>query len=100
VRIRVGRRVESCIAHSPSAGHSGSVLVQSADHIPEVSWIDDYKQRTNPALFTELLRQAVRALGAVQWQVLETADGYARSVLPLVGPSTNHQGTPATGVAS
>jgi methyltransferase (TIGR00027 family) len=54
---------------------------------------DGDRQHLEPALWTSLLREAVPALRATQWRVLETGDGYARAILPLIDAATNHQGT-------
>ncbi len=70
----------------------GRPLDAQAD-LPSISWEDDYAHRANPALFTELLTQAVPALRSAEWRLLATADGYAQSVLPLIEATTNHQGT-------
>jgi hypothetical protein len=105
----VGDCVDSCVARnartSKTGGRSthdrrthhdrrrtyrqGSQIAQiDPPLLPDVDWADDYDQRTNPALFTQLLRQAVPALDAVQWRVVETGIGYAQSVLPLIATIT------------
>jgi acyl-coenzyme A thioesterase PaaI-like protein len=58
-----------------------------------ISWEDDYRQRANPQLFTELLHEAVPVLHHIGWKVLETAEGYAKTILPLNYESTNQHGT-------
>ena len=58
-----------------------------------ITWEDDYRQRANPQLFTELLRDAVPVLQHIGWKVLETDEGYAKTLLPLNYESTNQHGT-------
>ena len=58
-----------------------------------ITWEDDYRQRINPELFTQLLRDAVPVLRHVGWTVVETGEGYARTILPLNCESTNQHGT-------
>jgi methyltransferase (TIGR00027 family) len=58
-----------------------------------ITWEEDYRQRVNPELFTRLLRDAVPVLGHVGWTVLETGEGYAKTLLPLNYESTNQHGT-------
>ena len=58
-----------------------------------ITWDDDYRDRVNPALVTELLRDAVPVLRYVGWKVTETAQGCARTILPLCEASTNQHGT-------
>jgi methyltransferase (TIGR00027 family) len=58
-----------------------------------ISWEDDYRQRVNPQLFTELLHEAVPVLQHIGWKVLETGEGYAKTLLPLNYESTNQHGT-------
>jgi hypothetical protein len=58
-----------------------------------ITWEDDYRQRVNPQLFTELLHVAGPVLHHIGWKVLETAEGYAKTILPLNYESTNQHGT-------
>jgi methyltransferase (TIGR00027 family) len=58
-----------------------------------ISWEEHYQEFVNPALFTQLLREAVPVLAHVNWSVLETQEGFARTLLPLTYESTNQHGT-------
>ena len=57
-----------------------------------LTWEDDYRERTNPALLTELLRASVPVLEFTNWKVLETRPGYAKAVLPISFQSSNQHG--------
>ena len=58
-----------------------------------ISWEDDYRDRVNPELLTELLRDAVPVLQHIDWKVLKTGEGYVKTLLPLNYESTNQHGT-------
>ena len=73
--------------------HSATVPVNTETGLPTVSWTEDYERRANPALFTDLLGEAVPVLRWAQWRVLDTAEGFARALLPLTDRTTNQQGT-------
>jgi methyltransferase (TIGR00027 family) len=57
------------------------------------SWEEHYREFVNPALLTALLREAVPVLENVGWSVVDTGEGYARTILPLNRESTNQHGT-------
>lgn len=57
------------------------------------SWEEHYREFVNPARVTSLLREAVPVLENVAWSLLETREGYARTILPLNRESTNQHGT-------
>jgi methyltransferase (TIGR00027 family) len=58
-----------------------------------LTWEEHYTSFVNPALMTRLLREAVPVLSHVDWSVLETEEGLARTVLPLTHESTNQHGS-------
>ena len=58
-----------------------------------INWEDDYRDRVNPELLTKLLREAVPVLQHIDWKVLETGEGYVKTLLPLNYESTNQHGT-------
>jgi methyltransferase (TIGR00027 family) len=58
-----------------------------------IGWEEHYQNFVNPALLTSLLREAVPVLENVDWSVVETRQGYARTLLPLNRASTNQHGT-------
>jgi methyltransferase (TIGR00027 family) len=60
--------------------------------IESISWELDYQNRTNPELLTTLLHAGVPVLAFTKWRVLDTAPGYARSVLPISFESSNQHG--------
>ncbi|KLU01904.1 hypothetical protein RISK_006088 [Rhodopirellula islandica] len=68
-------------------------MLTSVDGKPVVSWEEDYAQRVNPQLMTELLHNAIPVLKAVQWKVTSVGEGSCESVLPLTKASTNQHGT-------
>jgi methyltransferase (TIGR00027 family) len=68
-------------------------VMEILERINSTSWGLDYRRRSNPELLTQLLQEAVPVLGYVNWQMTETREGYARSVLPLNAASTNQHGT-------
>jgi methyltransferase (TIGR00027 family) len=68
-------------------------MLTSVDGKPAVSWEEDYEQRVNPELMTELLHNAIPVLKAVQWKVTSVTEGGCESVLPLTKASTNQHGT-------
>jgi len=68
-------------------------MLTSVDGTPAVSWEEDYEQRVNPELMTELLHNAIPVLKAVQWKVTSVTEGGCESVLPLTKASTNQHGT-------
>ena len=58
-----------------------------------IDWEQDYAIRMNPKLVTKLLRDAVPIVKRIDYQVLDVAEGYCRSLLPLNFESTNQHGT-------
>jgi methyltransferase (TIGR00027 family) len=68
-----------------------STVVESTTEA--ISWEEDYRRRTNPDLFTDLLQESVPLLKHLGWRVVETAEGYARTHLPLNCEATNQHGT-------
>lgn len=59
----------------------------------EISWEQDQKFRTNPAVLTSLLREQVPVLDFVDWQVRRVEPGLTESRLPLNPQSTNQHFT-------
>lgn len=59
----------------------------------EISWEDDYRDRVNPRLITELMHRCVPAVQACNWQVIAVEEGYAETLLPLNQATTNQHGT-------
>lgn len=57
------------------------------------TWEYDYATRVNPTLMTALLHAAVPVLRHVSWRVVDVAEGYCQSELPLNRESTNQHGT-------
>lgn len=57
------------------------------------SWEQDYDQRVNPALMTDLLRKAIPVLAHSNWYIDKVEEGVCESVLPLNSPTTNQHGT-------
>lgn len=57
------------------------------------TWAEDYRERVNPALMTELLRTAIPVLAHSDWSITEVEEGFCKSVLPLNAPTTNQHGT-------
>lgn len=57
------------------------------------SWEQDYVQRVNPELMTELLRKAIPVLAHSNWYIDKVEEGFCESVLPLNSPTTNQHGT-------
>ena len=60
---------------------------------PDVSWEQDYSERMNPTLLTNLLRSHVPVLEHSGWYIQEVEQGYCESMLPLTAPTTNQHGT-------
>ena len=60
---------------------------------PPLSWEQDYDQRVNPELMTELLHRAIPVLKHSNWYIDKVEEGICRSVLPLNSPTTNQHGT-------
>jgi methyltransferase (TIGR00027 family) len=60
--------------------------------IETISWEEDYKNRLNPELATEMLRAGVPVLAFTNWKVLETGPGYTRAVLPISFEASNQHG--------
>lgn len=58
-----------------------------------ISWEEDYRIRINPKLLTELLHEAVPVTNHVNLKISETAEGYAKMILPLNYEATNQHGT-------
>ena len=58
-----------------------------------IPWEQDYRSRMHPELLTSLLHEAVPVLKYINWSVSETAEGFARTILPLSYESTNQHGT-------
>jgi hypothetical protein len=61
--------------------------------ISSISWDEDYLQRSSPQIFTSYLQEAVPVLKFINWQVIETREGFAKSLLPLNYESTNQHCT-------
>lgn len=57
------------------------------------SWDQDFRERTNPELFTQLLQDAIPVAKYVNFQIVEVSEGYCRSLLPLNFQSTNQHGS-------
>lgn len=68
---------------------SGSDRPQDA----AVSWEQDYADRTNPELLTQLLHDAVPVTAWTGWKFVEVREGFAASQLPLNTQTTNQHGT-------
>ncbi|MFG0266043.1 MAG: SAM-dependent methyltransferase [Rhodopirellula sp. JB055] len=60
---------------------------------PDLSWEEDYDQRVNPELMTQLLHNAIPVLKSVEWKVTSVTEGSCESILPLTKASTNQHGT-------
>jgi methyltransferase (TIGR00027 family) len=58
-----------------------------------LNWRNDEQARIDPAVLTDLLHTAVPVLRFVNWRILETAEGYARTLLPLTAASSNQHST-------
>ncbi|MGV3486109.1 MAG: SAM-dependent methyltransferase [Planctomycetaceae bacterium] len=58
-----------------------------------ITWEEDYANRVNPTLMTQLLHDAIPVLKAVDWRVTEVGEGLCASELPLCYASTNQHGT-------
>jgi methyltransferase (TIGR00027 family) len=67
--------------------------ITEANRLTDTSWEEHYREFVHPTLLSALLREAVPVLDSVDWSVLETAPGHARTVLPLNRESTNQHGT-------
>lgn len=59
----------------------------------EVSWHEDTRYRTNPAVLTDLLWEQVPVLDFVDYRVTSIDPGAATAILPLNPPSTNQHFT-------
>lgn len=57
------------------------------------TWEEDYRDRVNPRLMSELLRTSIPVLAHSDWSITEVREGYCKSVLPLNAPTTNQHGT-------
>lgn len=60
---------------------------------PAVLWEQDYADRMNPALVTQILGDVVPAVRWTGWQLTHVEEGKAQSLLPLTDESTNQHGT-------
>lgn len=58
-----------------------------------VSWEEDFANRVNPRLMTELLHRAVPVLRYSDWRILHVEEGLCQSLLPLNVATTNQHGT-------
>lgn len=58
-----------------------------------ITWEQDFEQRVNPSLMTELLRTAIPVLESSDWRIERVEDGFCQSILPLNTPTTNQHGT-------
>ncbi len=59
----------------------------------EISWDEDYRNRVNPELITELMHRCVPACKECNWQVTKVEEGFAETLLPLNRATTNQHGT-------
>ncbi|MEQ9407010.1 MAG: SAM-dependent methyltransferase [Fuerstiella sp.] len=59
----------------------------------QITWEQDYNQRVNPTLMTELLHNAIPVLKHSGWYIASVEEGFCESVLPLNNPTTNQHGT-------
>src|SRR5690349_5391904 len=59
----------------------------------DVMWEEAKRVRYNCESFTALLREQVPVLDYVKWRVSFIEQGQARSLLPLISPSTNQHCT-------
>lgn len=57
------------------------------------TWEEDYADRMNPELVTQLLHDAVPVSSWTGWKVVEVREGFAASILPLNIHTTNQHGT-------
>lgn len=62
-----------------------------SQHTP--TWEQDYADRMNPELVTQLLHDAVPVSAWTGWKVAEVREGFAASILPLSSHTTNQHGT-------
>lgn len=71
----------------------GETMIISKRQSHAISWQDDYDNRINPKLMTNLLQDAIPVLKSVGWRVSEIQEGICVSELPLRYESTNQHGT-------
>lgn len=67
------------------------LVQQESVNVP--TWEEDYQDRVNPTLMTELLRTSIPVLAHSDWSITEVKEGACTSVLPLNAPTTNQHGT-------
>jgi methyltransferase (TIGR00027 family) len=58
-----------------------------------LTWEQDYAERLNPQLLTQLLQDAVPVAAWTGWRLVEVREGFAASELPLSTRTTNQHGT-------
>ena len=59
----------------------------------EITWEQDYRDRINPELVTNLAHQAVPVLKWTGWSIQKVGPGYCETRLPLCLETTNQHGT-------
>lgn len=65
----------------------------TTDQSTGMTWEQDYAERVNPQLVTQLLQDAVPVAAWTGWRVVEVREGFAASELPLNSRTTNQHGT-------
>ncbi len=68
-------------------------MITTTSFLKDVDWETDFRERVNPGLINRLIRKAVPALEACEWQITHAEPGVCESLLPLNPATTNQHGT-------